>query len=206
MHVNYTLRSIAREKGVPLARMQELALREFPRYDLRIERKQCDFAARSRACVVASRLAVWLDDSRVWRRCGALRPPSFDVKAWLDVPLKVRARRRARDDRMPFRDSLAFTRRRDVENALRYKRLYGVDVKKIPRDCVVIDGERNNAKQVADAIVKLAREKAGKTGKESKTGFAVKKKVKSRRGKKTSFKRRKAKSLKKKFGKRRSSR
>ncbi len=156
--VNYTLRDIARERGVTLGRMQELALRDFPKHDLRIERKQCDAAARSRDCVVASRLAVWLDDARVWRRCGALRPPRFDLKAWLEVPLKVRARRRAKVDKTPFRDSLAFTRRRDVENSLRYKRLYGIDFKKIPRDCAVIDNERCSAKQTAASIVKLARD------------------------------------------------
>ncbi|MFH0973456.1 MAG: AAA family ATPase [Candidatus Micrarchaeota archaeon] len=167
--VNYTLRNIARERGVTLARMQELALRDFPKHDLRIERKQCDAAARSRDCVVASRLAVWLDDARVWRRCGALRPPRFDVKVWLEVPLKVRARRRAKVDKTPFRDSLAFTRRRDVENSLRYKRLYGVDFKKIPRDCAVVDNERCSAKQTAALIVKLAREKAGAKVKRKKT-------------------------------------
>ncbi|MEM0475277.1 MAG: AAA family ATPase [Candidatus Norongarragalinales archaeon] len=180
--VNYTLRNLARERGTTLSCMQELALRDFPKHDLRIERKQCDAAARARNCVVASRLAVWLDDARVWKRCGALRPPRFDAKFWLDVPLKVRAKRRAKDDKIPFRDSLAFTRRRDVENALRYKRLYGVDVKKIPRDCIVIDGERNNAKQVADAIIKIAREKAGaRVGVKKKQSPAKKKKLKARK-------------------------
>ncbi len=190
--VNYTLRSLARERGITLSRMQELALRDFPKHDLRIERKQCDLAARSRGgCVVASRLAVWLDDARVWRRCGALRPPSFDLKVWLDVPLRVRAKRRAKTDKVPFRDSLAFTRRRDVENALRFKRLYGVDVKKTPRACIVIDGERNNAKQVAGAIVKLAREKTS-------VGVAVKARVKSKCGKKTTLKRKLVKRFRKK--------
>ena len=186
--LNYTLRTLARERGVSLGRMQELALRDFPKHDLRIERKQCDLAARSRACVIASRLAVWLDDSRVWRRCGALRPPAFDLKVWLDVPLRVRAKRRAKEDGVAFRDSLAFTRRRDVENALRYRRLYGVDVKRLPRGCVVIDGERNNAKQVVEAIVKLAREKAG---------FVSKTRIKRKRGKKITLKRKLVKRLKK---------
>jgi cytidylate kinase len=197
--VNYTLRSLARERGVSLSRMQELALRDFPKHDLRIERKQCDLAARARGgCVVASRLAVWLDDARVWRRCGALRPPAFDAKFWLDVPLRVRAKRRARDDGVPFRDSLAFTRRRDVENALRYKRLYGIDVKKIPKACVVIDGERNNARQVADAIIKLAREKAGvgvknKPLKKKKLRKLKARKLKARKKKKRSRRLRRSK-------------
>ncbi len=201
--VNYTLRSLARERGVSLARMQELALRDFPKHDLRIERKQCDLAARSPKCVIASRLAVWLDDSRVWRRCGALRPPSFDVKVWLDVPLKVRAKRRAREDGVAFRDSLAFTRRRDVENALRYKRLYGVDVKRLPRGCVSIDGEKNGAKQVAAFIVKAALEKSGfglKAGK-AKVRARVKARVKRKLAKKTTLKRRIVKQSKKKTGK-----
>ncbi|PIT85844.1 cytidylate kinase [Candidatus Micrarchaeota archaeon CG10_big_fil_rev_8_21_14_0_10_59_7] len=149
--INYTFRDLAKDRGIPFAKMQfDKIEREFPKWDLLLDGKQVAGVAKTPRCIVGSRLAVWLDGA-VAKKLG--KRVKINSKFWLGVPLRVRAGRVARREGKPFAQALRETRLRDKNNAARYKKLYGIDVRKRPRGTIVIDAERLDAKGVTDAIV-----------------------------------------------------
>ncbi|MFH0834853.1 MAG: cytidylate kinase family protein [Candidatus Micrarchaeota archaeon] len=149
--INYTFHDLARERKIPFAKLQfDKIEREFPKWDLLLDGKQVARVAKTPRCIVGSRLAVWLDGAVSKKLKKRIR---IGAKFWLEVPLRVRAKRVARREKKPSAQALRETRLRDKNNAARYKRLYGIDVRKRPKGTIVIDAERLDAKGAADAIV-----------------------------------------------------
>jgi cytidylate kinase len=139
--INYTLRDLAHEKGLPFATVQEKAGEEFPKWDLELDAKLAKMASNGN-CVAASRLAIWLVPA--------------DLRVWLEAPRATRAKRIAK--REGGRPDAAAVARRDAQNAARYKKLYGIDVSKHRQITdAELDAGKLTANQVAAAIVKLAR-------------------------------------------------
>ncbi len=160
--INYTLRNLARELKKPFKQVQGEAWKK-SEYDYAVDGKQAQFAVANKNCVLATRLAIWVDDKRVLEKIGVAKNPDFGLKIWLEVPLKERARRIAKREKKPFADVLSETRKRDEENAERYKKLYGIMISKKPAHTLVVDAEKNSAEKTAELIIQAA--KAAKKGK-----------------------------------------
>ncbi|VVB67537.1 Cytidylate kinase [Candidatus Norongarragalina meridionalis] len=153
--INYTFHDLARERGIPFSKLQfDKIEREFPKWDLLLDGKQVARVAKAKQCIVGSRLAVWLDGAVAKKLKKRVK---IDAKFWLEVPLRVRAKRVAKREKKPFSQALRETALRDKNNAARYKKLYGIDVRKKPRGTITIDAERLDAKGVADAIVRKVK-------------------------------------------------
>ncbi len=140
--VNYTLRQIAEERGVPFETIQAEAEKD-DRIDYLVDGRLITRSDRSRNSITGSRLACWLVDA--------------DLYVWLSASVEVRAARRAKEDGVPMERALYFTKMRDEKNIARYKRLYGVDVGARPQVDIEINTDNLNADQVAALIVAAAR-------------------------------------------------
>lgn len=145
--INYTMTAMSKEMGITLQELQSLALKD-AKYDYEIEKKQMELADANEKCVIASRLAGWAIEHA-------------DLRVWLHAALETRAKRIASREGKPLGEVMAFTKKRDEENAMRYKRLYGVDVNDHDGFDLVVNTEYLTAEQVAALIVaaaKLAKE------------------------------------------------
>ncbi len=154
--INYTFRDMAREKRVPFKKFHALAEKKFPEMDFALDRKLSRLVAANKDCVLGSRLAVWLDSPQVKKKTGVSGGFNFDLKVWLAAPLIVRAKRIQEREGGSFRKALEETRERDAKDKVRYRKAYGIaDFSKAKVD-LVIDVEKNDARQVADKIVEAA--------------------------------------------------
>jgi CMP/dCMP kinase len=153
--INYTLRNMAEERGMPFNEFHGLADERFPRLDYELDEKLVGLAAEG-DCVVATRLAVWLDDDRVLKKLGVQKKYAFDYKFWLDAPLEVRAARIARREGKPAGLAVEETRARDASNESRYSRAYGIKWGK-PDDAALLDTAALDAEGVAEKIVSEIR-------------------------------------------------
>jgi cytidylate kinase len=157
---NFTMRDLAQERRTTLDALQKMALSDSGAIDCELDRRQASFAvANPSGFVIGSRLAIWLDDSRVLSKINALQKPQIDHRFWLSTPLQERAKRIAQRESKPYGDALSQVERRDEENAQRYRRLYGINVDSPPFGTVEIDTTRNNAQQVADIIIGYAEKR-----------------------------------------------
>lgn len=141
--INYTMTAMSKEMGVTLQELQAMALQD-AKYDYEIEKKQMELAEENEKCVIASRLAGWAIEHA-------------DLRVWLHASLETRAKRIASREKKPLEEVLSFTKRRDEENAMRYKKLYGVNVHDHDGFDLVVNTEYLTAEQVAALIVAAAR-------------------------------------------------
>ena len=142
-------RQLARERG--------MTLDEFSRYvechpaiDRQIDKRTAN-AAREGDVLLDARLAGW-----VAKRA--------DVKILLTAPLEVRVRRMAKRDRRSYREVLEETLKRERSEAMRFKRLYGIDVNDhSPFDLTLNTAHlsaRENAKVLELAIELITKRKS----------------------------------------------
>lgn len=143
--VNYTFHDLARDLGIPFERLQHEEVEKTDRWDLELDKKLQSLASEDNV-VLGSRLACWLVDA--------------DLKVWLHAPARVRAKRIAERENREYKETLAETKLRDKENRARYKRIYGVDVRKYEE---VVDLVVNNSfftiEQTTAIIAEAARQR-----------------------------------------------
>jgi cytidylate kinase len=151
--INYTLRDMARELGMDFEGIHRRRKGD-PAFDYQLDRKQAELFASEKNAIMGSRLAIWL--------VGA------NLSVWLEAGLKTRAARIAEREKIPVREALLRTRRRDAENALQYRRLYGIDVKTHGFVDLIVDTEKYPASKVAAIIVNEAKKAKYKKVKSSK--------------------------------------
>jgi len=140
--VNYTFHDLAREKNVSFEEMRATAEREFPATDLELDKKISEMVSAG-DCVVGSRIAIWRD--------------AADLRVWLDAPPKTRAKRIAEREGKPA-DARA-VKERDAADSARYKKLYGINLKKGAKECdLEINTERISAEKAAEIVCAAARQ------------------------------------------------
>jgi cytidylate kinase len=77
-----------------------------------------------------------------------------DFKVWLDVPLKVRARRAANRDKMHVKEAKAAIVKREETERKNFKRIYGFDYFKQKKDAdLVLDSTELTPKQTVCKIM-----------------------------------------------------
>ena len=106
-------RQLAREHGMTLDGFARYVERH-PAIDRQIDKRTAD-SAREGDVLIDARLAAWM-------------AKRADVKILLTAPLEVRIRRIAKRDRRNYRQAFEETLRRERSEAMRFKRLYGIDV------------------------------------------------------------------------------
>lgn len=139
--VNYTLRDMAKENGVTLEVMQELAKKD-DKIDKELDRRILEFAQDGNV-VVGSRLAIWLIKDA-------------DLKIYLEAPLEIRARRIHSREKGLLENVLQKTWKRDEENRLRYKRIYDIDIQK-RGFAISINSAKYSTESIANSIVKYIK-------------------------------------------------
>ncbi|MFH0836297.1 MAG: cytidylate kinase family protein [Candidatus Micrarchaeota archaeon] len=148
---NYTFHDLARDLGEEFMDFHAKAASN-PGIDLELDRKQQAFINENKHCVVGTRLAVWMDDAKLLEKIGGERV-KLDFKVWLDAPLEERARRVAEREGGSQDEAQAEVIARDLDNALRYKKLYGIDVSKHGFVDLAINSEELTAEEVSQRIV-----------------------------------------------------
>ena len=140
--INYTFKNLAAEYGVGFAELHARAARDFS-IDRTLDRRQLAAAAGG-ACVLASRLAIWL-------------LADAELKVYLTAPPEVRARRIARREQTAFAAAEVDTGRRDANDRQRYLELYRIDIDDAEPADLVIDTSACDQFAAAAAIVAAAR-------------------------------------------------
>lgn len=140
--INYTFKTIAEELGISFQELHRKAQTDFS-YDRHLDTKQVELA-KGGNCVLGSRLAIWmLEDA--------------DLKVYLDAPVEVRARRIHKREGGDYVKVLKETIERDRLDSKRYQELYGIDNNEFYFADLIIDVEKHDQYETADAIVEAAR-------------------------------------------------
>jgi len=138
----YTLRDMAKEKGLSMDEMNALKEKEFPKWDYILDKKNIESAVDG--TIFGSDIAIWLLHA--------------DLRVWVHASLDTRARRTAERDGLEYKVALAKVRERDRSFAHHYKRLYNIDWKKFYDIAdIVINNERVGLDKVADIIVNATK-------------------------------------------------
>ncbi|MDD4010945.1 MAG: AAA family ATPase [Sphaerochaetaceae bacterium] len=138
--INFTFRSMAEERGIDFWEMCALAEKD-DNVDIECDRRQVQMAMAEDACVLGSRLAIWmLKDA--------------DLKVYLKASVEERARRIVKREGGDLADRREQTMQRDAHDTARYKRIYGIDNTKGPEIAdLVIDTEGKTPEQIVDLII-----------------------------------------------------
>lgn len=136
--INYTFRSLAQERGIPLADIIENAKTDFT-YDRIVDTKQVELARRS-SCVLGSRLAIWM-------------LAEANLKVYLTASEEVRAKRIVNREGGSFEETLRFTAMRDSEDTRRYRELYQIDNTEYSFADLVIDTEHHAPEEISLIIL-----------------------------------------------------
>ncbi|PKL08303.1 MAG: cytidylate kinase [Spirochaetae bacterium HGW-Spirochaetae-7] len=136
--VNYTFHTMAKEMGVPFAKLLEMASADAS-YDMTLDEHQVAMAHEG-DCVVGSRLAIWLV------RDAAL-------KVYLHASSEVRAERIRKREGGESAAVLTFTKHRDEVDRERYLSIYGIDNDRYDFADLVINTERMTPERIAEVVV-----------------------------------------------------
>ncbi|MFH1447235.1 MAG: (d)CMP kinase [Candidatus Micrarchaeota archaeon] len=140
--VEYTFKDHAKEMGINLMDFQKMA-----RKDESIDRDFDKLVVRSANrgnCVITTWLGPW-------------SVKRAKLRVWLDADEKVRAKRIAKREGMSQASALAHLRKRDKDNILRYKKLYGIDIRNREIFDLIVNTERFLPDDIADMVIVAAR-------------------------------------------------
>jgi cytidylate kinase len=142
--INFTFRSLAREKGIDLRQILELAAKD-DWWDREVDSRQVALARASSGCVLGSRLAIWM-------------LPEAGLKVYLRARAETRAARIVKREGGSLEAVAAFTEERDRQDHDRYLRIYSIDNDIYDFADLVIDTDELNPGQIAELILGKVRE------------------------------------------------
>ena len=135
--VSYTLRDMAKEKGISMDEMNELKKKDL-KFDYLLDRKNIE--ATVDGTILGTDIAIWLVHA--------------DLRVWMHSPLDTRARRTGERDGMAPKEAFKKVSERDKSFAVHYKKLYGIDWKRFYDFAdIMINNERVDLESVAYIIV-----------------------------------------------------
>jgi CMP/dCMP kinase len=142
LHINFTFRDMARERGLEFEEMCAQAEKD-PQHDKFLDSMLIMLSSKG-SCVLGSRLAIWhLQDAQ--------------LKVYLDASIEVRSKRIAKREKHPYEQALAETISRDKRDHERYMRLYNIDIDKYDFVDLIINTEKGDQIYVAERIIEAAR-------------------------------------------------
>jgi cytidylate kinase len=141
--INFTFRTLAKERGLDLKTVLELAAKD-QSWDKEVDTRQVKLAREESGCVLGSRLAIWmLDDA--------------DLKVYLMASPLVRAQRIVNREGGNLQEVADFTEERDKQDHKRYMGLYDIDTNDYNFVDVVIDTENLTPAQIVEMIIEKAK-------------------------------------------------
>jgi cytidylate kinase len=143
--INFTFRSLARERGLDLKQVLELAAKD-DFWDREVDVRQVQLALESGGCVLGSRLAIWMLEEA-------------DLKVYLRARPETRATRIVKREGGTLEETAAFTEERDRQDRSRYLRIYNIDNDNYAFADCVIDVDDLDPAQIAEVIIQKAQEK-----------------------------------------------
>ncbi|GHV93970.1 cytidylate kinase [Spirochaetia bacterium] len=143
--INFTFRSLAKERAIDLKEVLELAAKD-DSWDREVDSRQVALAREEGGCVLGSRLAIWM-------------LPEADLKVFLRAKPETRAERIVRREGGALESVAAFTAERDKQDHGRYLRIYNIDNNNYDFADLVIDTDDLTPPQIAELIIKKAQEK-----------------------------------------------
>ena len=142
--INFTFRSLAKERGLDLVQILELAAKD-DSIDREVDTRQVQLAREEGGCVLGSRLAIWmLNDA--------------DLRIYLDASPLVRAQRIIKREGGSLEEVAAFTAERDRQDHDRYMRIYNIDNENYSFVDLVINTDILTPEQIVEQIVNKAQE------------------------------------------------
>jgi len=142
--VNFTFRSLAKERGMDLVKVLELAQSD-DSWDREVDTRQLELAREEGGCVLGSRLAIWM-------------LKEADLKVYLKAEPHVRAQRIVKREGGNLEDVAAFTEERDKHDRERYLNIYYIDTDNYSFADLIIDTDAITPQEITDLIVNKARE------------------------------------------------
>ena len=137
--INYTFRSLAKERGLDFNEVLVLAEKD-DSWDRDVDSRQVELAREGEGCVLGSRLAIWM-------------LPEADLKVYLTASPKTRAKRINVREGGSLKHIAEFTAKRDERDRERYLRIYKIDNDDYSFADLVIDTDRINPMQITEQII-----------------------------------------------------
>ena len=141
--INFTFRSLAKEKNMDFNKVLELASKD-DSWDREIDTRQIQIARECSGCVLGSRLAIWL-------------LKEADLKIYLNAEPETRAERIAKREGGDIREVAVFTAERDKQDHERYLRIYGIDTDDHSFVDLTIDTDNITPQQIIDIIIEKVK-------------------------------------------------
>jgi cytidylate kinase len=145
--VNFTFRSLSREKNMDLKEILDLAAKD-DSWDKEVDARQVELAREDGGCVLGSRLAIWM-------------LPEADLKVYLSAMPETRAKRIQNREGGSIEKIAAFTADRDKQDRERYLRIYGIDNDDFAFADIIIDTDDLSPSHISAKIIERLREKLG---------------------------------------------
>ncbi|MCL2211406.1 MAG: cytidylate kinase family protein [Treponema sp.] len=137
--INFTFRSLAKERNLDLKDILELASKD-DSIDMEVDTRQVAIARGDGGCVLGSRLAIWM-------------LKEADLKIYLDATANIRAQRIVNREGGSLAEVAAFTADRDKQDYDRYLRIYNIDTNDYNFADLIINTDNINPQQITDLIV-----------------------------------------------------
>ncbi|MBI2079274.1 cytidylate kinase family protein [Candidatus Micrarchaeota archaeon] len=136
-----TFKDLAKKEGVSLIDFQKKAAtdsdidKKFDRY-LKGESAKQD-------CVVTTWLGPWMLDA--------------DLRVYLFAPMKVRAERLARRDKISIEEATEHIKEREEQNRKRYLKVYGIDIYDTSNFDICLNSGKYSPKELCEIILNLIK-------------------------------------------------
>jgi cytidylate kinase len=137
--INFTFRTLARERNMDLAEVLALAAKD-DFWDREVDSRQTALARGSGGCVLGSRLAIWMLEEA-------------DLKVYLRARAETRAKRIVKREGGSPEAVASFTAERDRQDHERYLHLYNIDNDNYAFSDLVIDTDDLDPSQIASIIM-----------------------------------------------------
>ena len=137
--INFTFRSLAKEKGLDLNEVLALAAKD-DSWDREVDTRQVKLAREGGGCVLGSRLAIWMLEEA-------------DLKVFLTARPETRAKRIQDREGGNLEEIARFTASRDMQDHERYLRIYNIDNDDFSFADLVIDTDEIGPEEIAKMII-----------------------------------------------------
>jgi len=141
--INFTFRSLAKERGLDLKKVLELAAAD-DSWDREVDSRQVALAREGGGCVLGSRLAIWL-------------LVEADLKVYLKAGAQTRAARIVKREGGNLEEIAAFTAERDRQDHGRYLHIYNIDTDDYSFADLIIETDDISPQEITDLIIEKAR-------------------------------------------------
>ena len=136
--INYTFRSLAKERGITLEDVMEEAARSHE-IDRLVDTRQIELAEKKSA-VLASRLAIWLKKDAL-------------LKVYLHADFQIRVERIGKREGWTIEQTIVHTEKRDREDHQRYQELYNIDNNEYQFADIILDTGSLGPEQLLGAVL-----------------------------------------------------